>query len=89
MRTPLQGLIWRRTARGLAGLDVAVASSASRRMLEDTNSAKGTMFPRELAASSVAMYSFRRASSMTVHGHPPEAIIAFIKNRPIRPFPSG
>jgi hypothetical protein len=58
-------------------------------MLEAASSAKGTMFPRELASSKAAMYSLRRSSSMTVHGYPPEAIIAFIRNLPIRPLPSG
>ena len=73
----------------LAGRRFAWARSTSRRMLEATNSAKGTMFSRELASSKAAMYSLRRSSSMTVHGYPPESIMAFIRKLPIRPLPSG
>ena len=42
-----------------------------------------------LASSSAAMYSARCSTRITVHGYPPEHSIRFIRNRAIRPFPSG
>ena len=44
---------------------------------------------RTLAASKAAMYSLRRSTGMTVHGQPAAASITFIRNRPMRPLPSG
>ena len=52
-------------------------------------SANGSISWRTLAASRAAMYSSRRSTGMTVHGQPAAASITFIRNRPMRPLPSG
>ena len=54
-----------------------------------TNSANGVKFCCTLAASRAAIYARRSSTRMTVHGYPPEASIAFIVNRAMRPLPSG
>jgi len=52
------------------------------------NSVNGPMSPSALAASSAAMYGSRCSTRMIVQGYPPEASMAFIRNRPMRPLPS-
>jgi hypothetical protein len=62
--------------QGCAGIELAM------------NSAKGLISPRELAAARAAIYSGLRSILTTVHGYPPDASIAFIRNRPNLPLPS-
>ena len=52
------------------------------------NLAKSVMSFSALAFSNDVMYSSRFSKGMIVQGKPPEAIIAFIRKRAIRPLPS-
>lgn len=57
-------------------------------MHDAMNRANGPMSALALAAFRAAMYSVRRSTGITVHGYPPDANMAFMRNLPMRPFPS-
>ena len=68
---------------------VVVPRSADHRARSPTSMANARMSVSMLALSRAESYASRSSTLMTVQGYPPDASIAFMTNRDIRPLPSG
>ena len=85
----LSDLIPKRTVRGKSGHLESVSFVQSTCISPARNRVNSAMSPLTEALSSAAMYDALRVTRTIVQGYPPDASMAFIRNRPMRPLPSG